>query len=232
MAALFVVDDDIASARSTRAILERLGNDVIIETNPRRALEILESDREIDLTFLDVLMPDLTGEEIVRRLRTTAPARLRRICFLTGMAYLVETWLRQTGIPFIEKPASMDTLARAVDQFSSLSCSRGPQDTTDMTKKHSHPDLGELIGDDELEEDDEDDDTGVFEATISKNQAADTVIVAAVKYVHKKNRRLARRVRALETWRDRIVWIAIGVGIGTGSLTITAWKLIEKALAH
>ena len=122
-------------------------------------------------------------------------------------------------------------------------------------KKPSVPDLSDLIGDDDDE--DSGDDTGVFAATLERHTQHDgadhAVVVAAVKYVHKKNTKLAKRVKQLEEENDRLqndgvkgtvasrvraledrwnklIWMAMGAAVGGGGLTVGIWKLIEKAL--
>src|SRR5271154_2933445 len=136
-AAIFVIDDQLVQAQLTADLLRSWGHDVTIETNGVRALNILRGPTEYDVTFLDVLMPDKTGGEIYVDLKQSAPARLKRIVFLTGMGLLVDDWLATTGLPVIEKGrADMPmTLAKTVQQFAALSCSRGPHDQSEKKGK-------------------------------------------------------------------------------------------------
>jgi CheY-like chemotaxis protein len=135
-AAIFVIDDRLAEAQATKRLFESRGHEVTIETDGKRAIQILRGPSLFDVSFLDLLMPDVNGEQIYRALRMYAPARLKRLVFFTGMAYLAESWLARTGIPVIEKgPESPVALIATVEQFAKLSCTRGPQE--DRSSKRS-----------------------------------------------------------------------------------------------
>ena len=141
-ACILVVDDQLYVAESTARLLTSHGHEVRIETDGKKALKILEGPEEFDVTFLDVLMPDFNGNEIYNRIRHTAPARIRRLVFLTGMGYLAEAWLRSTGLPVLEKgtPGVAQAILDYVRHFSELSCPRGPQFTMPR-KSPSHHDI-------------------------------------------------------------------------------------------
>lgn len=181
-AAIFVVDDQRDVAEATAGLLESWGHEVTIETRGKRALEILLGPDEFDATFLDILMPDMTGGEIYVQLKKLAPARLRRLCFMTGMGHLVDRWLASTGLPVIEKgdPDVPEKLAKIVQQYAALSCSRGPKsnepsspeifvrDSLVIENQEVMPsahDLRKLLSQNAEDEDDDDDgadDSGVL----------------------------------------------------------------------
>lgn len=254
-AAIFVVDDQKSVAESTATYLRAHGHDVRVETEGWAAVDVLLSDEEFDVTFLDVLMPIPTGNQIYNILKDKAPARLNRLVFYTGIGHLAAKWLKSTGLPIVDKGDvhSPQLLLQWVKRFSELSCSRGPHFMKD--KKQSIPDLTDLIGDDDAFED-SDDDTGVFSASIRESHhhgdQHDTVIIAAVKYVHAKNRRLSKRVkdlekkledakddnvedspasriRKLEDFKNKLIWISIGASLAGGGSIFGLIKLLEKA---
>lgn len=66
---ILVVEDDVAYAETTRLLLEREGHDVVIAHSGPDGLQVLRS-RPIDLVLLDYIMPRMTGEEVVKELRT------------------------------------------------------------------------------------------------------------------------------------------------------------------
>ncbi len=144
-AAVFVVDDQLNVAESTAKLLRSQGHDVLVSTDGWEAIRTLLSEREFDVTLLDVLMPVPTGGQIYNILKERAPARLSRLVFYTGMAVLAETWLRQTGLPIIEKGSadSPKQLLQWVEHFAELDCSRGP---TPMARK-PHPSRPEIDSD-------------------------------------------------------------------------------------
>jgi two-component system OmpR family response regulator len=68
MSKVLVVDDDAQIRELVRIFLEREGLDVFEAANGREALTKLETVRA-DLVILDVMMPEMDGWELCRRLR-------------------------------------------------------------------------------------------------------------------------------------------------------------------
>lgn len=64
---ILVVDDDEKNTILVQTILEDLGYELVAARNGRQALELLSPD--IDLVLLDVVMPDMDGYEVARRIR-------------------------------------------------------------------------------------------------------------------------------------------------------------------
>jgi DNA-binding response OmpR family regulator len=65
---VLVVDDEVKILEIVRSYLERSGYRALIARNGREALEILEGE-EVSLVLLDLMLPDLSGEELCRRIR-------------------------------------------------------------------------------------------------------------------------------------------------------------------
>ncbi len=75
MAKILIVDDDIDALKLMGLMLERQGHQIVVANNGAQALEKAASEAP-DLIILDVMMPDLDGYEVTRRLRqhpTTQP---------------------------------------------------------------------------------------------------------------------------------------------------------------
>jgi DNA-binding response OmpR family regulator len=78
MSKVLVVDDDPHIRELVRVLLEREGLDVFEAADGREALERLESTRA-DMVILDVMMPNLDGWELCRRLRQSGDLPLLMI---------------------------------------------------------------------------------------------------------------------------------------------------------
>ncbi len=66
---ILVVDDDQLSAESFSAVLRHLGYQVMFVTSGPAALEHLTGGLP-DLVIMDVMMPELNGLDLLRRIRT------------------------------------------------------------------------------------------------------------------------------------------------------------------
>lgn len=67
-----VVDDADDQAELLRRYLERHGCEVATAASAERALELLET-MQPDLAIVDLLLPGISGEELVDRLRASHP---------------------------------------------------------------------------------------------------------------------------------------------------------------
>src|SRR5215813_13074885 len=70
---VLVVDDDPTVSDVVRRYLERAGYQVTLRTDGRSALAEYERNRP-DLVVLDLMLPELNGLEVCRRLRTVDPS--------------------------------------------------------------------------------------------------------------------------------------------------------------
>lgn len=68
-ARILLVEDDREYAEATRLLLEREGHDVTTVCSGPEALDLLR-ERAIDLVLLDYVMPGMTGDVVVKTLRT------------------------------------------------------------------------------------------------------------------------------------------------------------------
>jgi CheY-like chemotaxis protein len=97
------VDDDKAFGETLGRILGQAGFDVTVATDFRTALEILESDRPLDLLLTDIVMPGSVNGIALARM-----ARLRRldlkVVYLTGY-----------NVPGVEAEASGPILRKPID---------------------------------------------------------------------------------------------------------------------
>ena len=110
---LLIVDDEDNLRTMLRAALSHHGFEVTEATNGRNALEAIAADRP-DLVVLDVMMPELDGFEVCRRLR--ADGDDTPVLFLTAKDDTADKvrGLTLGGDDYLQKPFSLDELvARA-----------------------------------------------------------------------------------------------------------------------
>lgn len=112
---ILLVDDEELILKVGRSILERKGFSVQTEDNGLDALEIIkESASSIDLVILDLIMPDLRGDEVhkhIRSISTDLPILIASGYSEEGVAHEL---LDDKATAFIQKPFKRDSLLKAV----------------------------------------------------------------------------------------------------------------------
>lgn len=111
---LLVEDEDLVRSLSHQ-VLETCGYTVIDARDGVEALEIMGKEEiHIDLLFSDVVMPRMGGRELAEKLLATIPDL--PILFASGYTddAIVRHGELETNINFIQKPYSLDDLARKV----------------------------------------------------------------------------------------------------------------------
>jgi Response regulator containing CheY-like receiver, AAA-type ATPase, and DNA-binding domains len=96
-------------------MLQRLGY-TILEASSGRAAKTLvaEYDKPIALLLTDVVMPELGGRELARRLKTVHPDL--KVLFMSGYAdeAIVQQGVLESGAAYLQKPFTPDALASKV----------------------------------------------------------------------------------------------------------------------
>jgi two-component system chemotaxis response regulator CheY len=94
---ILVVDDDSDIRVVLRLILENAGHEVVEAAHGAAALDLISPHRLPDLVVTDLLMPVLSGEELIGRLRSTPTTAAIPIVVVSGNA--VAAWtLKASGM--------------------------------------------------------------------------------------------------------------------------------------
>ncbi|MBU2430643.1 MAG: response regulator, partial [Proteobacteria bacterium] len=112
---ILLVDDETALVQTGQRMLERLGYKVFAHTNPKTALDFFQASyQKIDLVITDMTMPQMRGDQLIRKLLTINPEIKTIIC--TGYSSKIdEKTAREIGSGgFILKPMKLSTLSRTV----------------------------------------------------------------------------------------------------------------------
>ena len=109
---VLVVEDDPRVLAQTRSALLELGHVPLTCDHPRSALDLIESRSDIDIILSDVLMPDMTGPEMIASL----PARFRSIpvILVTGYAGEAADADMFKGHQLLRKPYTLAGLTQAL----------------------------------------------------------------------------------------------------------------------
>lgn len=110
--AILVVEDDPRVLAATMGALRELGHHPVECNDPARAPQALAAMTHVDLIVSDVLMPSLTGPEMVARLPATHAGV--PVLFVTGFAGEAGGGIDLGGRPVLRKPFTLAALDRAV----------------------------------------------------------------------------------------------------------------------
>ena len=109
---ILIVEDEAAILDVTRLILEQLGYHVLVAGTPGEATRQVEAHQEaIDLLVTDVIMPQVNGPELARRL--TALHGEMKCLFVSGYTAdaIGRRGLLEEGVHFLSKPFTAEQLA-------------------------------------------------------------------------------------------------------------------------
>jgi two-component system cell cycle sensor histidine kinase/response regulator CckA len=111
---VLVVDDEAPIRHVARAFLERDGYLVTEAGSGLEAIALLASGPLPDLLMTDLNMPELAGDEMVRRIRETSPKL--PVLYVTGHVdrLLENRPILRDGEAFLEKPFNAVGLREAV----------------------------------------------------------------------------------------------------------------------
>ena len=84
---ILVIDDDVDTLKLVGLILQRQGYEVRVANSGAQALATLQSDLP-DLILLDIMMPEMDGYEVARKLRTEMPTTDIPIIMFTAKSQL------------------------------------------------------------------------------------------------------------------------------------------------
>lgn len=93
-----LVDDDPEVADTLTDMLRKEGLTVRRAATGNDALEIL-AEEEFDAIFLDLRLPDISGQDVFQRLVTTRPEQARRVAFVTGGLWRLDNRDLQRKLP-------------------------------------------------------------------------------------------------------------------------------------
>ncbi len=85
---VLIAEDNPVSARLIQAHLEKASFETIVCKSGNEALDCLSNDPEIDLVITDLVMPEMDGFELIKRLKERPDLRELPILVTTGLADL------------------------------------------------------------------------------------------------------------------------------------------------
>ena len=118
MTPVLVVDDDEDIRQTLRFILDDAGYDVSDAPNGQTALHMLRAANEPVVVLVDLLMPGLTGAQLLETMRDDGGANRHRFIVMTAASHpqvqVHAPLFTALGIPVLTKPLVVDALLDTV----------------------------------------------------------------------------------------------------------------------
>jgi two-component system cell cycle sensor histidine kinase/response regulator CckA len=110
---VLVVEDAAGVRTILHRTLETLGYQVLLAEDARQAMEVFQRE-QVDVVLTDVVMPSVTGVELVRGLRELKPSL--KVLYMSGYTDLevLRTGVYDSGDTLLQKPFSRKALASAL----------------------------------------------------------------------------------------------------------------------
>ena len=121
---ILVIDDEPVIGELLRASLEMCGYRITTTTSSRQGLELVAA-RRFDLIFLDLVMPELDGSEVFRRIREMDRDTTVAIITAYSDSELMKKAMEYGPFLVIKKPFAIVEVIEAVRSLSRNGAARG-----------------------------------------------------------------------------------------------------------
>lgn len=114
---ILVVDDLPDNRHAIASLLMANGFDNVLEAaNGAEALRMLDSEREVDLVLLDILMPGMDGREVLDRMKSQAALKNMPVIMVTGVNDVESVFecIEQGASDYLIKPVDEGVLQSTV----------------------------------------------------------------------------------------------------------------------
>lgn len=114
--AVMIVDDEVDFTASLQERLEQEGVPSLSANSGYEAIRLLWSNPQISVVVTDLVMPDLSGFDVMRIASTVAPERPLKWVFVSGRAGIDDalTALRSRAVDFFRKPVDAEEVVVSV----------------------------------------------------------------------------------------------------------------------
>lgn len=114
---ILLVDDERVTGRLVKKLLERYGYSVKVVNSGDEALALLKSGYKPSLILMDVFMPEMSGIEASKKIKTDPTTTGIPLLLFTVLGQLtaIKHIVKETGADgFIAKPFEKDTLLKMI----------------------------------------------------------------------------------------------------------------------
>ncbi len=122
---LLLVDDEEMIREVGREMLCELGYSVLTAGEGAKALTLYAEAQKIDLVIIDMIMPNMRGDELYARLKKINPQVKTLLCSGYSLEQGAQKILAQGCNGFIQKPFTMEQFSRKIRSILDCGCKEG-----------------------------------------------------------------------------------------------------------
>ena len=114
---ILLIDDDNTTCLLINEILSDFQVKITTIKNGKEAIEYMEKEKETDLVIIDIRLPDMSGFDVLKKLKTTNPA-VPLIALTAWVNKQVKEICLNSGFTaFIEKPIDIDFFLSVINKY-------------------------------------------------------------------------------------------------------------------
>lgn len=116
---ILIVDDDQRNIFALRLTLKAKGYQVLSSTTAQEAIQLLETNKDIVLVLMDMMMPEIDGYEAIRLIRDSSFIDQLPVIAVTAQAMSGdrEKCLAAGAQSYISKPIDVDKLMGEIERL-------------------------------------------------------------------------------------------------------------------
>lgn len=119
MKKILVVDDNKDIADMIKITLELSGYQCTTAYSGKDCLQLL-SQNDFDLLLLDIAMPDITGVDILKTVKSDSALSKNKVVFITASSPtedIIDNLMKQGALEVIKKPVTEDKLLKTITKY-------------------------------------------------------------------------------------------------------------------
>ncbi len=118
MKKILIVDDDTRNIFALKAVLRSRGYECVVATSAQEGISLINSDGQIGVVLMDMMMPDMDGYEAIAAIRSNPATTKLPVIAVTAQAMQGdrEKCLEAGADAYISKPIDVDLLVRILDK--------------------------------------------------------------------------------------------------------------------
>jgi CheY-like chemotaxis protein len=114
---ILVVDDEKAICTFVQFVIEEKGYEVVLAHDGEHALEVLSQNKDVKLILSDVMMPKMTGTELLKKVQEDY-SHIKEFYLMTGFAKVDEKIALKLGAKgLLSKPLDLNLIEEIVSRL-------------------------------------------------------------------------------------------------------------------